>query len=278
MHLVVLICVMLKVGFVGGGRMAQALIKGFISAGLTKGNNVIASCAPGDEVSIRGLKELDVAINFNNKEIVQSSEVTVLAVKPQVMPEVLNDIKSSVTPKHLLLSVAMGITVKQLETELPNNSRVIRIMPNVASLVKKSASVYTVGSNATQSDAEITEQLFNAVGTCHKVPEYLFDPATALSGSGPAYVCIVIEAMADGAVREGMPRDLAYKLAAQTVLGAATLVLNENIHPAVLKDNVSSPAGSTCEGLYRLEEGGIRAAFIKAIHSATARCRKTSNS
>ncbi|KAK9506200.1 hypothetical protein O3M35_008177 [Rhynocoris fuscipes] len=268
---------MLKVGFVGGGRMAQALIKGFITAGLTKGNNVIASCAPDDDISIKGLKELDVNINFDNSEIVKKSEVTILAVKPQVMPVVLKNIQSSVTSKSLLLSIAMGITIKQLETELRSNARIIRIMPNIPALVMKGASVYSLGTDATESDAKITETLFNAVGTCHRVPEYMFDTVTALSGSGPAYICLVIEAMADGAVKEGLPRDLAYSLAAQTVLGTASLVMEEKIHPAHLKDNVSSPAGSTCEGLYSLEESAVRAAFIKAIQSATNRCRQVSS-
>ncbi|XP_014279605.1 pyrroline-5-carboxylate reductase 1, mitochondrial [Halyomorpha halys] len=267
----------MNLGFIGAGKMAHALAKGFIAAGLTKGNQLTVSCAPEDILSAETFKQLGATINYDNKEIIKRSEVTIIAVKPDVIPQVLTDIKDVVTKKNLLLSVAMGVTIKQLEQGLPGNSRVIRVMPNTPALVREGATVYVSGTHATEQDCNLTKQLFGSVGICERVSEYILDPVTALSGSGPAFIYTIIEALSDGAVRMGMARDLAYKLAAQTVVGAGKMVLNTQMHPGVLKDNVTSPAGSTCEGLHHLEENAVRSAFIKAIEGATKKCRETTS-
>lgn len=262
---------MLRIGFLGGGRMAHAMAKGFISAGLTKGNNIIASCAPQDVQCIDAFEKLGATMTFKNPEVAQKSEVIIVAVKPNIVPVVLKEVHSVVTNLHLLISVAMGVTIKQLEQSLPKGIRVIRAMPNTPALIRTGASVFTRGTDATLDDAELTSKLFEAVGTCDQVPEYMMDTITGLSGSGPAYVYMLIEALADGAVRMGLPRDLAYRLAAQTVVGAGKMVLETKEHPGQLKDNVMSPGGTTAAGVYALEKNSFRLALLEAVEAATNR-------
>ncbi|VVC44995.1 Hypothetical protein CINCED_3A021301 [Cinara cedri] len=234
---------MLKIGFLGAGKMAQALAKGFLTAGLVKGENITASCAPQDVQCVDTFKGFGSTVTFDNSVVAKNSNVLLLAVKPSVVKPVLDQIHGNFTAKHLLLSVAMGVTVNQLEKLLPGGSRVIRVMPNTPALVQCGASVYVPGNHATDEDDKLTEKLLTSVGTAERVSEYLMDPITALSGSGPAYVYVIIEALADGAVRMGMPRDMAYRLASQTVLGAGTMVRDTREHPGKLKDDVTSPAG-----------------------------------
>lgn len=249
--------------------MAHAMAKGFISAGLTKGDHIIASCAPQDVQCVDAFEKLGATMTFKNPEVAQKSDIMIVAVKPSVVPVVLKDIHSSVTNLHLVISVAMGVTVGQLEQGLPRGTRVIRAMPNTPALIRTGASVFVRGTDATENDANVTTQLFKAVGTCDQVPEYMMDIITGLSGSGPAYVYVLIEALADGAVRMGLPRDLAYRLAAQTVVGAGKMVLDTKEHPGQLKDNVMSPGGTTAAGLYALEKNGFRSALLDAVEAAT---------
>ncbi|KAF2898933.1 hypothetical protein ILUMI_07247 [Ignelater luminosus] len=271
---------LMKIGFIGGGKMAQALAKGFISAGLAKAEHMISSCHPSDLDSAKAFKDLGAESHFENVPVVEKSDVLIVAVKPSVVPIALGDIKkaSGIDTDKLFLSIAMGITIKQLEQHLPSNARVIRVMPNTPALVKSGASVFVRGSKTTDQDVTITKSLLKAVGTCEEVTENHLDAITALSGSGPAYVYVLIESLADGGVKMGLPRDLAYRLAAQTVLGAGQMVRDTNIHPGVLKDNVTSPAGSTATGLHYLEQKGFRAAVIGAIEAATQRCIQVSGS
>jgi len=271
---------LLKIGFIGGGKMAQALAKGFINAGLAKGENMVSSCHPSDLASAKAFKDLGAESHFENIPVVQKSDLLIVAVKPSIVPIALGDIKKApgIKADKLFLSIAMGISTKQLEQYLPTESRVIRVMPNTAALVQSGASVFVRGSRATDKDVDITKSLMKSVGTCEEVTESYLDAVTALSGSGPAYVYVFIESLADGAVKMGLPRDLAYRLAAQTVLGAGQMVRDTKIHPGVLKDDVTSPAGSTAEGLSYLEQRGFRAAIIGAIEAATHRCNTVSGS
>ncbi|KAL3284007.1 hypothetical protein HHI36_018177 [Cryptolaemus montrouzieri] len=271
---------LLKIGFIGGGKMAQAMAKGFISAGIAKGETMISSCHPSDLASAKAFKELGAESIFENVPVVQKSEVIIVSVKPSIVPIALGDIKKSLSNNadKLFLSIAMGVTIKQLEQCLPQESRVIRVMPNTPALVKSGASVFVRGSKSTDDDAKITKKLLNSIGICEEVTENLMDPITALSGSGPAYIFVLIEALADGGVKMGLPRDLAYKLASQTVLGSAQMVRDTDTHPGILKDNVTSPAGSTAAGLHYLEDKGFRSALIGAIQAATERCRQVSGS
>uniref|UniRef100_A0A1B0C6T3 Pyrroline-5-carboxylate reductase n=1 Tax=Glossina palpalis gambiensis TaxID=67801 RepID=A0A1B0C6T3_9MUSC len=264
-----------KIGFLGGGRIAQAMAKGFISAGLTKAEALIASVHPADTLSLESFQQLGVETIVKNDPVVNSSDIVFVSVKPQVVPEVLTEVKP-ISDNKLFISVAMGITIKTLEQNLSPKARVIRVMPNTPAVVQSGCSVFVRGSKATEQDAKNTQALLEAIGTCEEVGEYLLDPITALSGSGPAYVFVMIEALADGAVRMGLPRDMAYRLASQTVMGSGHLVRDSKEHPGVLKDNVTSPAGSTAAGLKHLEDKGFRSTVAGAVEEATLRCRQIS--
>ncbi|ALC46294.1 CG5840 [Drosophila busckii] len=264
-----------KIGFLGGGNMAKALAKGFISAGLTKPSGIIASVHPADKMSQESFQALGIETLVKNAPIVEQSEIVFVSVKPQVVPKVLAEIKP-LSANKLFLSVAMGITLKTLESSLLPAARVVRVMPNTPALVCSGCSVYVRGSQANDDDAELTKRLLEAVGTCEPCDESQLDIVTALSGSGPAYVFVMIEALADGAVQMGMPRDLAYRLAAQTVMGSGHMVRECGTHPGQLKDNVTSPAGSTAAALRHLELSGFRAAVAGAVEAATLRCRQIS--
>ncbi|XP_056639484.1 pyrroline-5-carboxylate reductase 3 isoform X1 [Diorhabda sublineata] len=269
---------LLKIGFIGGGKMAQAMAKGFIKTGLSQGSSMIASCHPSDHLAVNSFKELGASTTFENTKVVEGSDIVIIATKPTVVSSALADIKiKEIRADKLFLSIAMGITIKQLEQILPQEARVIRAMPNIPALVRNAASVFVSGKNATKDDGRVTKRLLESIGTCEEVPESYIDPITALSGSGPAYVYLMIEALADGGVKMGLPRDLAYRLASQTVLGAGQMVRDTKTHPGVLKDDVSSPSGSTAYGLHYLEEKGLRGAVIGAVEAATKHCRKVSS-
>lgn len=260
-------------GFLGGGKTAQAMAKGFISAGLMDGKNLSASFSPQDEVNMLAFKELGAETFTDSVPVVQQSQVVFITVKPWVVPTVLRSVKSMSADK-LFISVAMGLKLAELEQSLLPAARVIRVMPNIPTMVQAGACVFVPGSAATEADCTLTNTLLTAVGTCDEVTEALIDPITALSGSGPGYVFTMIEAMADGAVKMGLSRDLAIKLAAQTVMGAGKMVLETGAHPGQLKDDVASPGGSTIHGLSFLEKNAFRYIVAGAIESATLRCRE----
>ena len=186
----------------------------------------------------------------------------------------LNEIKPAFTGKHLLVSIAAGVTLNKLEAGLPMKSRVIRVMPNTPALVGAAASGYALGTHATPEDGELAQQLLSAVGVAFSVKESLLDAVTGLSGSGPAYVFQIIEALSDGGVASGLPRDVATQLAAQTLLGAAKMVLETGQHPGALKDMVTSPGGTTIDGLHELEKGRVRAALMNAVRAATNKSKE----
>ncbi|VVD04847.1 unnamed protein product [Leptidea sinapis] len=263
----------MKIGFIGGGRLAFALANGFVSAGLAKPDEITASVHPSDIVSAEAFKGIGATALFENKPVVERSEVVIVSVKPDVVATALNEVKDLPASKNkLFISVAMGVNTASIEKILPQEARVIRVMPNTPALVKEGAAAFSRGSRATADDAKLTTQLFKAVGTCDEVPEYQMDAVTALSGSGPAYVYMLIESLSDGGVRCGLPRDLALRLATQTTLGSAAMLKNGG-HPAVMKDNVTSPGGSTAEGTYHLEQNGFRSAIIGAVTAAANRCK-----
>lgn len=267
---------LLKLGFLGGGKMAQAMANGFISAGLTRGDHMTASFHPSDHANLEAFRAIGAETHVENLPVVKRSEIIFVSVKPTVVGSVLQAVRPASAGK-LFISIAMGVTLRELENSLESTARVIRVMPNTPALVREGASVYVRGSAATDNDSDVTRSLFEAVGTCEEVSEAMMDPITALSGSGPAYVFVMIEALADGAVRMGLPRDLAYRLAAQTVLGSGKLVRETGRHPGQLKDDVTSPAGSTAAGLAHLEQNAFRHAVSGAVESATVRCRQISS-
>ncbi|XP_076224136.1 pyrroline-5-carboxylate reductase 2 isoform X3 [Nomia melanderi] len=225
----------------------------------------------GNNSLIRGMGSETV---YSSGPVIDHGDVLILSVKPQVVPMILPDLKNY---NKLLLSIAMGVPISVLEKALPGGTPVIRVMPNTPALVGCGATVYARGKHAGDKEAEIAEKLFSSVGVCEEVTENLIDPVTALAGSGPAYVYMMIEALADGGVKMGLMRPIAYKLAAQTVLGAGTMVRDTNTHPGQLKDDVASPAGSTITAIHYLEQHGLRSAVIGAVEAATKRCREVSS-
>jgi pyrroline-5-carboxylate reductase len=260
---------MLQLGFLGAGRMATALAKGWLSAGLIHPDRCRAS-DPLASARQAFTAETGCPAGVDNRAVAAASDVLVLAVKPQSMPALLEEVRTLVKGR-LVVSIAAGITLRHLATSLGPDCRLVRVMPNTPCLIGASASGYSPGDNATTEDIALVDRLLNAVGMAFRLSEHLLDAVTGLSGSGPAFVYLMIEALSDGGVRVGLPRDVATALAAQTVLGAAKMVLETQNHPGVLKDMVASPGGTTIAGLHALERGGVRGALMDAVEAATRR-------
>ena len=260
-------------GFIGAGQMARALGRGFVTAGLVKAEHVVAFDpvpAAGEQFAaeIPGAKLL-----ANNRAVVAAADVIWIAVKPQHMSAVCDEMRPAVSPGKLFVSIAAGVPLARLCAGL-GTQRVVRVMPNTPCLVGQGASAFAPGTQATAEDEALVERLLSAVGTAVRVDEKLLDAVTGLSGSGPAFIYTIIEALSDGGVRAGLPRAIATALAAQTVRGAAEMVLVTGEHPAVLKDHVASPGGTTIAGLQALEHHGVRAALIAAVVAATERSKE----
>lgn len=263
----------LTIGFLGAGKMATALARGFIQAGLVAAEEIIAS-DPNPAAAAAFAREVGSRTTAFNPEVAQAATVLILAVKPDQIPAVLSEVRDSLKDEHLVISIAAGTTLAKLEASLNAGTRVVRVMPNTPALVGAAASAFSLGKSAVQSDAELTLRLFSTVGLSFQVKEALLDAVTGLSGSGPAYAYLFIEALSDGGVAAGLPRDVATKLAAQTVLGAARMVLETGQHPGALKDMVTSPGGTTIEGVHELEKGTLRGTVISAVRAATEKSRK----
>jgi pyrroline-5-carboxylate reductase len=266
----------LTIGFFGAGKMATALAKGLIGAGLTTPDRLMAGDIASDACAAfaktcGGCKTTSV-----NRDVPAFAKILILAVKPGQVRDVLTEVGDLIAPSHLVMSIAAGVTLEKMAEALPRGSRLIRVMPNTPALAGAGAIAYALGNSATAGDAVLAQKLFSAVGLACQVKESLLDAVTGLSGSGPAYGFLAIEALSDGGVAAGLPRDLATKLAAQTLLGAAKMVLETGMHPGALKDMVTSPGGTTIEGIHELEKGGARAAFMNAVRAATERSRQLS--
>lgn len=262
----------LRIGFIGAGKMATALAKGFLDAGIVKPENLRAS-----DVSAEARDAFENATETvcgSNSGIASFSDVLFLAVKPHFLVSVLQEISEHVDEETLVVSIAAGVHLETIEEQLPNGIHVIRVMPNTPCLVGAGASVFSEGQSANDHDLGVVQTLLSTVGSVHQLPENLLDAVTGLSGSGPAYVFQFIEALSDGGVLAGLPRPVATELAAQTVLGAATLLLKTGQHPGELKDAVASPAGTTIAGLHALEKAGFRAAAMNAVTAATNRSKE----
>lgn len=262
-----------KVGFVGAGNMGEALIKGLLAASLVPAEAIYAT-----DVRLERLKELDrqygIQIAADNTDLVRHADVVIMAVKPQIMDAVLKEIAHAVTRRKLVISIAAGVSTAKIRAALGKDARLIRVMPNTPALVLEGMTAIAKAEGLEPGDLDIAGEIFSAVGRVVVLDEELMDAVTGLSGSGPAYVAVVIESLADGGVRMGLDRLTAMTLATQTVLGAAKLLLETGLHPGALKDMVSSPGGTSIAGIAALEEGGIRTTFIKAVERATQRSRE----
>ena len=258
------------IGFIGAGQMATALGQGFVRAGLTEGGRLLAS-DPVPEATARFAETTGASIAEGNLDLVRKADVVFLAVKPQQMGAVLEEIRSALTAETLVVSIAAGVPIARMAATLGDQARLVRVMPNTPCLVGRGACGFCLGATATESDATLVKDLLSSVGIAFQVPEKLMDAVTGLSGSGPAYVYTIIEALSDGGVRMGLPRNISTALAAQTVAGAAEMVLATGEHTGTLKDRVTSPGGTTIAGIQLLEEGGLRAALMAAVEAATER-------
>jgi pyrroline-5-carboxylate reductase len=262
-------------GFIGSGKMATALVKGMIRAGIAPVESI---CASDPLANARNLLESETGITVfdSSPPVVERSQVLILAVKPQSMRQVLEQLRPLLTAEHLVVSIAAGITIAAIVDGLGSNVRVIRVMPNTPALVGQGASAFALGPGCQPEDEAVVRTFLNSVGHAVCLSESLLDAVTGLSGSGPAFVYVMIEALSDGGVRVGLPRDVATLLAAQTVLGAAKMVLETGLHPGVLKDQVASPGGTTIAGLHALERGCVRGALIDAVEAAARRSSELS--
>jgi len=258
------------VGFLGAGNMAGALIKGLIHAGALEPSAIVASDVKAERLSQLAAAH-GIRTTSDNHELVRGCDVLVLAVKPQVIDKVLTAIAGDVKPKQLVISVAAGVPIAGIEARLPAATHVVRSMPNTPAIALAGATAISAGTNATDDDIAVAKALFEAVGKVVVLDEILLDAVTGLSGSGPAYVMLMIEALADGGVKVGLHRDTALLLAAQTVYGSAKLLLETGEHPGRLKDQVTSPGGTAIAGLHTLESGGLRRTLIDAVEVATNR-------
>ncbi|CAM9336246.1 unnamed protein product [Pylaiella littoralis] len=249
-------------GFVGAGMMATAMINGIIASKVTDPGNIVASASRMS--SLGRLAASGVRTTATNMEVASASDVIVLAVKPDIIPQVLREIEPHLKQDALVVSIAAGIPLATLERFIPGK-RVARVMPNTPCLVSEGACGFSMGSHGTAEDRDMVQRLMGAVGLACEVKETLLDGVTGVSGSGPAYIFLLIEALADGGVRVGLPRAMALKLAAQTVKGAAAMVLETGEHPGVLKDQVCSPGGLTIAAIESLEKNGFRSAAMQAV-------------
>ena len=261
-----------KIGFIGGGKMGEALINGFLRAKLSSAGKIIVSDVDKKRCQLLE-KGTGTKTTQENKKVTSRSDIIILAIKPNVMGDILEELKNDITPKHLVVSIAAGIPLSFIESSLSKGCRAIRVMPNTPCLVGETAAGYALGKKATRNDGKLVAQLLDAVGKSFLLEEKHLDAVTGLSGSGPAFIYVVIEALADGGVKMGLPRDVANTLAAQTAFGAAKMVLESDTDIGQLRDSVASPGGTTIEGLHALEKGGLTNVLIDAVEAATKKSK-----
>ncbi|CAL5356575.1 unnamed protein product [Camellia sinensis] len=262
-----------KLGFIGAGKMAESIARGVVKSGLLPASRIrTAHLGSARRAAFEsfGVKVVDL-----NNQVVEDSDVIIFSVKPQIVKEVALQLRPLLSEKQLLVSVAAGVNLTDLQ-EWAGHNRFIRVIPNTPAAVGEAASVMSLGAAATEEDGELIAKLFGAIGKIWKADEKLFDAITGLSGSGPAYIYLAIEALADGGVAAGLPRELALGLASQTVLGAASMVSKGGKHPGQLKDDVASPGGTTIAGIHELEKGGFRGILMNAVVAAAKRSQEFS--
>lgn len=261
-----------KIGFIGIGKMGEALIKGILHSRLVPPSNIYASDL--DYVKLQLMeKDYGIIACEDNCDTVEKSDIIIIAVKPNIVPVVLEEIKESLK-NRLIISIASGVSIDTYENALPAGTKVVRVMPNIAATVKEAVSSICLGTAVSREDTDVAVDVFNAIGRTIILPEHLMDAVTGLSGSGPAYIFMIIEALADGGVHEGLDRKTSRLLAAQTVLGAAKMVLDDGTHTADLKDMVTSPGGTTIRGIRVMEQYGVRVAMMNAVIAASERSRE----
>ncbi|MDT8718835.1 pyrroline-5-carboxylate reductase [Clostridium sp. 19966] len=264
-----------KIGFIGCGNMGEAMLSGILKANLVPAENIMISRT--SESTLKELKnKYDVNASLNNKDVAAFSDILILAVKPNKYIKVIKEIKAAVKKDVLIVSIAAGITIETIEKAFEKDIKIVRSMPNTPALVGEAMSALTPSELVSPQELKEALSIFESFGKAEVIDENLMDMIPSVSGSSPAYVFMFIEALADGAVLRGMPRDKAYKFAAQAVLGAAKMVLETGEHPGSLKDKVCSPGGTTIEAVYSLEANNFRASIIAAMESCTKKAEEMS--
>jgi pyrroline-5-carboxylate reductase len=258
------------IAFLGAGQMAEAFVRGLLRAELLAAGDVWVSDIRAGRAEQLG-RELGVNPASSNLDAVSHAELILVSVKPQDVPALLDEVGADVGSEQLVISIAAGVTLRTLEHRLPHHPPVIRVMPNTPALVQSGMAVLAPGARATAEHEAIALRLFGALGRALVLPERHLDAVTALSGSGPAFLAVVAEALSDAGVRVGLPRDVAHLLAAQTMLGTGRMLADTGLHPALLKEAVTSPGGTSIAGVHAMERGGIRALIMDAIVAATER-------
>jgi pyrroline-5-carboxylate reductase len=262
-----------KLAVLGAGKLGETLIKGLIEAGVTTAANITVTAAHQQRLD-QMRERFGVSCTLSNAEAAGPADVLIMSVKPQTVAAVLADIRDTIRPPQVLISVAASVSAAFIEKHLGSAVAVIRAMPNTPCLVNKGMTGIAAGTNASRQDLELARYIFNAVGRTVIADEKHMDAITGLSASGPAFIYIIIESLAEAGVKVGLPRDIATELAAQTVVGAGSMVLETGEHPAKLKDTVTTPAGCTIDGILELEDGGLRVTLIKAVVKATERAKE----
>lgn len=262
-----------KMAFLGAGNMAEALIKGLLAAGAARADQISATDVSADRLA-HLTQTYGIVAARTNSDAAREAGIVILCVKPQAIDKVLGEISAVVDGSKLVISIAAGVALAKIEKAFKDGVRVVRVMPNTPALVLAGAAALAGGKNASAGDLSLAQGIFNSVGRAVIIEEKLMDAVTGLSGSGPAYVFMIIDALSDAGVKAGLPRPLALELAAQTLYGSAKMVLETKEHPGKLRDMVTSPGGTTIEGLHALEKGKLRATLMNAVEAAAARSRE----
>ncbi len=261
-----------KIGFIGGGNMAEAMIKGLLSGSFPAGRIMVSE--PSDLRREHLVETFNIEMAEDNLGLMENCDLIVLSIKPQIVVEVLEEVAGVYSDDKLIISILAGVKTASIEKFFQGAPRVVRVMPNTPALVGEAASAICRGQYASQEDLAVVRQLFESIGVVQLIDERQMDAATGLSGSGPAYIYTVVEALADGGVREGLRRDIAHALAVQTVVGAALMVRETDEHPAILRDQVCSPGGTAIAGVSTLEKNGLRTTLMEAVSTSAARSRE----
>jgi pyrroline-5-carboxylate reductase len=262
----------LRIGVIGAGNMGTTILEGLLDAGAATADQLMAS--DPREARRRELDERGVRTSASNLEVARFAELLVLATKPQVFDRMLTEIAAGTGPDTLVVSIAAGVPIAAIESQLAPGTRVIRTMPNTPALVGAGATAIAPGTHVSDEDLATVEALFSSIGITEVLEESLLDAVTGLSGSGPAFIFVIIDALSDAGVKVGLHRTTAQRLAAQTVLGAAKMLIETGEHPGKLKDMVASPGGTTIAGLHTLEAGGLRKTLMDAVENATLRSKQ----
>lgn len=262
-----------KIGFIGAGKMAQAMIEGIVKSQMIPKENIMASAKT--EKTIKTIENTyEISTSLNNRDVARFADILILAVKPDLYQTLIEEIKNEIKQSAIVITIAAGITLMDIEQSFGFQVKAVRTMPNTPSLVGEGMSAICANDYLSENEIGEVECLFHTFSKTERLDEKLMDAVPAISGSSPAYVYMLIEALADGGVRQGIPRNQAYRLAAQAVLGAAKMVLETGKHPGELKDNVCTPGGATIEAVVTLEEKHFRGAIMSAMESCTNKVKK----